>query len=68
MIIEGGKSIFSGFVSKNLFDEIIIIQSPKILGKGVTAFENTNEISLELYSVEALGQDLKSVYKNSLEE
>jgi diaminohydroxyphosphoribosylaminopyrimidine deaminase/5-amino-6-(5-phosphoribosylamino)uracil reductase len=63
LLVEGGKSIFSGFISQNLFDEIIFIQSPKILGKGIAAFDNVDEIALELYSVEVLGQDLKSVYK-----
>jgi diaminohydroxyphosphoribosylaminopyrimidine deaminase/5-amino-6-(5-phosphoribosylamino)uracil reductase len=68
VLIEGGRSVFSEFISQNIFYEIIIIQSPKILGKGITAFENSNDISLELYSAEVLGQDLKYVYKNFSEE
>jgi len=63
LLVEGGKSVFSEFISRNLFNEVIIIQSPKILGKGITAFENIDEIDLELYSVEVLGQDVKTVYK-----
>jgi diaminohydroxyphosphoribosylaminopyrimidine deaminase/5-amino-6-(5-phosphoribosylamino)uracil reductase len=68
VFVEGGKSIFSGFISQNLFDEIIIIQSPVILGKGLAAFDNINESHLELYSTEVLGQDMKCVYKNLSED
>lgn len=64
VLVEGGKEIFSQFIQKNLFDELIILQAPLILGKGIDAFDNFDEISLELYSTEKLGRDLKYVYKN----
>jgi diaminohydroxyphosphoribosylaminopyrimidine deaminase/5-amino-6-(5-phosphoribosylamino)uracil reductase len=35
LFVEGGSNIFSQFMDGNYFDEIIILQAPIILGKGV---------------------------------
>jgi len=61
LLVEGGRQIFSQFISQDLFDEIIILQSPKILGKGITAFETNGTKKLKIKKTERLGEDLKIV-------
>lgn len=39
VLIEGGTGIISSFVKNRLVDRFVIIISPKILGKGSSAFE-----------------------------
>ncbi len=63
LLVEGGREIFSQFIENNLFDELILLQAPLIIGKGIDAFNSFNEIPLELFSVERLGDDLKVVYR-----
>ncbi|NWG28369.1 MAG: bifunctional diaminohydroxyphosphoribosylaminopyrimidine deaminase/5-amino-6-(5-phosphoribosylamino)uracil reductase RibD [Ignavibacteriaceae bacterium] len=62
LLVEGGANIFSQFVEQDLFDEIIILQAPKILGKGVTLFNTKALKKLQLLSVNKLGKDVKLVY------
>jgi diaminohydroxyphosphoribosylaminopyrimidine deaminase/5-amino-6-(5-phosphoribosylamino)uracil reductase len=62
LLVEGGANIFSQFVGQDLFDEIIILQAPKILGKGVTVFNTKTLKKLQLLSVNKLGKDVKLVY------
>jgi len=64
IFVEGGKEIFSQFINQKLFDELIILQSAKILGKGTLDFESKNSYSLKLHSVERYGDDIKSVFRN----
>jgi len=61
LLVEGGQQIFSQFISQELFDEIIILQSPKILGKGISAFETNGTKKLKIKETERLGEDLKIV-------
>ena len=61
LLVEGGRQIFSQFISQELFDEIIILQSPKILGKGISAFETNGIYKLKIKETERLGEDLKIV-------
>lgn len=63
LFVEGGKEIFSQFISGSLFDELIILQAPVILGNGVNAFDVDFHLPLKLFSAEKLGSDLKLVYK-----
>jgi diaminohydroxyphosphoribosylaminopyrimidine deaminase/5-amino-6-(5-phosphoribosylamino)uracil reductase len=65
ILVEGGKKIFSEFIRRNLFDELIILQAPQILGKGIDAFENVARKCFGLFSVEQLDDDIKYVYKNN---
>ncbi len=61
LLVEGGQQIFSQFISQALFDEIIILQSPKFLGKGMSAFETNGTKHLKIKETERLGEDLKIV-------
>lgn len=63
ILVEGGRSIFSQFVEKILFDELIVLQSPKIFGKGVNSVELSEKVEMELISTEKLGDDLKMVFR-----
>ena len=65
LLVEGGRQIFSQFISQDLFDEIIILQSPKILGRGITAFETNGIKKLKIKETEILGEDLKIVLVDS---
>jgi len=59
LFVEGGQRIFSQFVDKNLFDEILILQAPVILGEGLSPFINEYKKKLNVISVSQLGNDLK---------
>lgn len=59
VLVEGGNQIFSQFVEEDLFDEIVVLQAPKIFGAGVDAFSLKSPVELELSSVEKLGNDIK---------
>ncbi|GMR25716.1 MAG: bifunctional diaminohydroxyphosphoribosylaminopyrimidine deaminase/5-amino-6-(5-phosphoribosylamino)uracil reductase RibD [Ignavibacteria bacterium] len=61
LLVEGGQQIFSQFISQSLFDDIIILQSPKFLGKGISAFESNGTKKLKIKETERLGEDLKIV-------
>jgi len=63
VFVEGGKEIFSQFISERLFDELIILQAPIILGKGVDAFDASLQSQLKLFSAEKIGEDQKLVYR-----
>ncbi|MFN3872200.1 MAG: bifunctional diaminohydroxyphosphoribosylaminopyrimidine deaminase/5-amino-6-(5-phosphoribosylamino)uracil reductase RibD [Ignavibacterium sp.] len=51
LLVEGGSEIFSSFMRQNLFDDILLFISPKLLGSGISAF---NSIKVH---------DLKKAYK-----
>jgi riboflavin biosynthesis pyrimidine reductase len=40
VLIEGGADIFSQFIEEDLFDDIYFIIAPKIIGEGLSAFNN----------------------------
>jgi diaminohydroxyphosphoribosylaminopyrimidine deaminase / 5-amino-6-(5-phosphoribosylamino)uracil reductase len=40
ILVEGGANIFSQFIRQELFDDIYFIISPKIIGKGISPFED----------------------------
>jgi riboflavin-specific deaminase-like protein len=62
LLVEGGSNIFTQFINPELFDEIIILQAPKILGEGINAFKQELLKGLNLLSVEKLGEDIKLIY------
>jgi diaminohydroxyphosphoribosylaminopyrimidine deaminase/5-amino-6-(5-phosphoribosylamino)uracil reductase len=51
VLVEGGAEVFSSFLRQNLFDDILLFISPKLLGSGISAF---NSIKIN---------DLKKAYK-----
>jgi diaminohydroxyphosphoribosylaminopyrimidine deaminase/5-amino-6-(5-phosphoribosylamino)uracil reductase len=65
VLVEGGSEIFSQFIEKELFDELIILQSPKILGKGI-GYNNFQIMkNLQLMDLEKLGEDIKLIYRRN---
>jgi len=66
LLVEGGANIFSQFLEQELFDEIIILQAPRILGHGINASNLKKMKNLELFNVDKLGNDIKLVYGRKL--
>lgn len=61
LLVEGGQKIFSQFLNQNLFDEILVFQSPIILGKGINAFDSVKLKQLRLKVVSQFGNDIRIV-------
>ena len=68
VLVEGGSEIFTRFLEKNLFDEIIVLQTPKILGKGIGAFNLKKLKRIKLSEAEKIGEDIKLVYRKNLSD
>ena len=68
VLVEGGSEIFTQFLTKNLFDEIIVLQTPKILGKGISAFNVKKLKRIKLSEAEKIGEDIKLVYRKNLSD
>jgi diaminohydroxyphosphoribosylaminopyrimidine deaminase / 5-amino-6-(5-phosphoribosylamino)uracil reductase len=66
VLVEGGANIFTQFLDENLFDEVIILQAPIILGKGIGSSILVHQKKLQLAKTERLGQDIKLVYGKKL--
>jgi len=62
VLVEGGQEIFSQFFNQKLFDELIVLQSPKILSKGISGFNSKRLNKLQLLKEDKLGNDNKLVY------
>jgi len=62
LFVEGGGDIFSQFIDGNYFDEIIILQAPITLGKGLNGIPTSSLPHIKKFSSEKIGKDLKSVY------
>lgn len=65
LLVEGGADIFSQFIEEGLFDEIIILQSPKILGKGISISNIKKIKNFKVLSTTRLGKDIKLVYEKN---
>ncbi|MEW6702131.1 MAG: bifunctional diaminohydroxyphosphoribosylaminopyrimidine deaminase/5-amino-6-(5-phosphoribosylamino)uracil reductase RibD [Bacteroidota bacterium] len=63
VFVEGGAQIFSLFIKKKLFDELIILQAPIKIGEGIKVFDTILPEHLKLISIEQLGTDEKRVYR-----
>ena len=68
VLVEGGIEIFTMFLEKNLFDEIIVLLTPKILGKGIGAFNLKKLKRIKLSEAEKNGEDIKLVYRKNLSD
>jgi len=62
VLIEGGQAIFTQFIQDGLFDEIIILQAPVVLGSGLPALGELESLNLRLLSSLKSGNDLRLVY------
>ena len=64
ILVEGGSKVFSTFIRENLFDDIKLFVSPKMLGGGLPVFNKIgiNSIKkaqkLKIDSVEKIGDDV----------
>jgi diaminohydroxyphosphoribosylaminopyrimidine deaminase/5-amino-6-(5-phosphoribosylamino)uracil reductase len=69
ILLEGGSKLFSSFLAEDLIDELIVYQSPKILGTGISPFASLKPQSLadankfDLQQVTKVGADAKSVWR-----
>jgi diaminohydroxyphosphoribosylaminopyrimidine deaminase/5-amino-6-(5-phosphoribosylamino)uracil reductase len=66
VLVEGGADIFTRFVENNLFDEVIMLTSPLVLGGGIPALKCEFPPILRLFEESQLGNDLKKVFIRSL--
>lgn len=62
LFVEGGRKVFEQFITQQLFDEIIVLQAPIILGKGIDNVK-LNEENLLLALTQELDKDKLLVYK-----
>lgn len=62
ILVEGGANIFTQFLNAELFDEIIVLQSPIILGKGISCSYSSRMTNLQRLSSKKLGNDTKLVF------
>lgn len=69
ILVEGGAFVFSKFIEYNLYDDIYFFIANKIIGKGISPFENfsilnlRNAKHLKLLSYKNLKDDLLIYYK-----
>jgi len=69
IFVEGGAGIYSYLISNNLFDEILIFYTPKMLGSGLSVFNTAvpiglnAAISLRLRDVIRFGDDILVNYR-----
>lgn len=72
--VEGGSTIHTSFVEKNLFDELILYYAPKLIGgvhngillngNGIESMKDAK--NLELLSVETVGNDIRMHFCNEV--
>jgi diaminohydroxyphosphoribosylaminopyrimidine deaminase/5-amino-6-(5-phosphoribosylamino)uracil reductase len=64
VLVEGGSKIFTSFIKNNLFDEILLFVSPKLLGSGLSVvgdigIKTINKVfKLQIKNVEKIGEDV----------
>ncbi len=62
LLVEGGQQVFSAFLNTGIWDEWIVVQTPKILGQGVKAFSNIKSTAFVLKKTRRLGDDVALIY------
>jgi len=64
ILVEGGSQIFTSFIKQNLFDEMRLFISPKLLGKGLNVINDiginsiNQSLKLKINNFEKVGDDL----------
>jgi diaminohydroxyphosphoribosylaminopyrimidine deaminase / 5-amino-6-(5-phosphoribosylamino)uracil reductase len=64
LLVEGGREVFSSFIKENLFDDLLLFLSPKILGDGIPfvadmEINNIKEaLKLKINYCEKIGDDV----------
>ncbi|MEW6507162.1 MAG: bifunctional diaminohydroxyphosphoribosylaminopyrimidine deaminase/5-amino-6-(5-phosphoribosylamino)uracil reductase RibD [Bacteroidota bacterium] len=64
VLVEGGKNIFKQFFNLDFFDELIHLQSPAILSKGLSVVDSRMFSNLVQTKKLILGNDIMFHYKN----
>ncbi len=62
LLVEGGQQIFGLLVQQALWDEWIVLQTPKILGNGVPVWQNISPAVWHLYKIKRLDPDVALIY------
>jgi diaminohydroxyphosphoribosylaminopyrimidine deaminase/5-amino-6-(5-phosphoribosylamino)uracil reductase len=71
VLVEGGACVFSSFVDDNLFDDAIVMVSPKIIGNGISVFRDfkihslSKAKKLNLINISRKDDDVILYYKNN---
>jgi diaminohydroxyphosphoribosylaminopyrimidine deaminase/5-amino-6-(5-phosphoribosylamino)uracil reductase len=64
VLVEGGSRVFSSFLRSNLYDDIFLFISPKLIGKGIPLVENIGvksikkSLKVKIRNYELIGEDL----------
>jgi diaminohydroxyphosphoribosylaminopyrimidine deaminase / 5-amino-6-(5-phosphoribosylamino)uracil reductase len=64
ILVEGGREVFTSFIKRNLFDEILLFVCPKILGSGLPVINHIgiksirNALKIKIGNFEKIGDDL----------
>jgi diaminohydroxyphosphoribosylaminopyrimidine deaminase / 5-amino-6-(5-phosphoribosylamino)uracil reductase len=64
LLVEGGGEVFSSFIKNNLFDDLLLFISPKMLGDGISITGNLGiknmkkAYKLKIRETERIGDDL----------
>lgn len=72
VLVEGGANLYSQFVKTDLFDDIFLFIAPKIIGKGISSFNDfevsklSDAVNLEFRYSKSHGKDLLIHYKKCL--
>ncbi len=70
VIVEGGRFLFSQFIKSGLYDDLYFFIAPKIIGNGISAFDNLSIKSLSsseeliLKKHKSIGNDILIQYDN----
>ena len=66
LLVEGGGITFSNFFDSNLYDEVQVYYAPKIIGEGLSFYNNKSslekDLGLTLHKVENFENDIKITY------
>ncbi len=64
ILVEGGNKIFTSFIKNNLYDDILLFVTPKIIGNGISAIGNLGiydirkAVKVKVKSVDIIGDDI----------
>lgn len=64
LLVEGGSKVFSSFIKENLYDDILLFISPKLLGDGIPVVSHIGvpgvrrALKLKINSIEMSGEDI----------
>ena len=63
VLVEGGREVFTSFIKKSLFDDIMLYVTPKLIGCGISFLGNINKnniknaLKLRVRNSEKIGDD-----------